>query len=296
MIYEAHTAYVAPARPRSGIGWLLLGIVLACAICVLWVISLFGTVFLAAGVEGGQAWIERMTRADSPTSTLLVIATLWGLAFGVLAVTPLVHRRSASTLFGPRRRMWRHFLIATLVCGGVLAASAIIPFGYDPVPGLDLSLWLNFLPLSLLVILGQTGAEELFFRGYLQQQLAARFNTPLVWMGLPSILFGLGHLDLSNGPVLAWLTVAATGLFGLCAADLTARTGSIGAAWGFHFANNVAAILIVSLSGTLSGLALYVTPFGPADTDILLPLLLRDMATTVVIWAAIRFALAKTGR
>jgi membrane protease YdiL (CAAX protease family) len=115
-------------------------------------------------------------------------------------------------------------------------------------------------------------------------------------MGLPSILFGLAHLDLSNGPLLAWLVVAATGLFGLCAADLTARTGNIGAAWGFHFANNVVAILVVSLSGTLSGLALYVTPFGPAETETLVPLLLRDMATTVAIWAAIRFVLAKTGR
>ncbi len=296
MTYKAHRAYVAPARAQPQIAWLVIGFVLACAICVLWVIALFGTVFLTAGVEGGQAWIDRMTRADTPTSTLLVIATLWGLAFGVMAVAPVIHGRSAWTLFGPWRRMRRHFMIATLVCAVVLAASAIIPFGYDPVPGLDLPLWLNFLPLSLLVILGQTGAEELFFRGYLQQQLAARFNTPLVWMGLPSILFGLAHLDPSNGPVLAWLVVAATGLFGLCAADLTARTGTIGAAWGFHFANNVAAILIVSLSGTLSGLALYVTPFGAADTETLVPLLLRDMATTVAIWAAIRFALAKTAR
>jgi len=296
MTYKAHTAFVATAQARSGIGWLMLGFVLACVITVLWVIGLFFTVFLTAGVEGGQDWLDRMTRADSPTSTLLVIATLWGLALGVMVVAPLVHRRSAWTLFGPMRRMRRQFLIATLVCGAVLAVSALIPSGYEPVPGLNLALWLNFLPLSLLVILGQTGAEELLFRGYLQQQLAARFNTPLVWMGVPSILFGLAHLDPSNGPVLAWLVVAATGLFGLCAADLTARTGTIGAAWGFHFANNVAAILVVSLSGTLSGLALWVTPFGASETETLVPLLLRDMATTVAIWAAIRFALAKTGR
>ena len=107
MTYKAHTAYVAPARLRPGLGWLCLGFILACVICVIWVIALFGTVFLTAGVEGGQAWIDRMTRADTPTSTLLVIATLWGLAFGVMAVAPLVHRRSAWTLFGPWRRMRR---------------------------------------------------------------------------------------------------------------------------------------------------------------------------------------------
>ena len=296
MQYTSHESYIAPARARPQLWRLVVGFILAAGIGFLWVIALFGTVFLVAGMDGGPAWLDRMTRADTPTSTLLVIATLWGLAFGAIAVTPLLHKRSAWTLFGPWRRMRRHFLLATLACGGVLALSAIIPFGYTPVPNLDLGLWLNFLPLSLVIILGQSGAEELFFRGYLQQQLAARFASPLAWMVLPSALFAMAHYDPASSPTAAWLVVAATGLFGLCAADLTARTGSIGAAWGFHFANNVVAILILSLDGTLSGLSLYVTPFGPEAADTLGPLLLRDMATTLVIWGAIRLAIARLGR
>ena len=296
MQYTSHESYIAPARARPQLWRLVAGFILAAGIGFLWVIALFGTVFLVAGMDGGPAWLDRMTRADTPTSTLLVIATLWGLAFGAMAVTPLLHKRSAWTLFGPWRRMRRHFLLATLACGGVLALSAIIPFGYTPVPNLDLGLWLNFLPLSLVIILGQSGAEELFFRGYLQQQLAARFASPLAWMVLPSALFAMAHYDPASSPTASWLVVAATGLFGLCAADLTARTGSIGAAWGFHFANNVVAILILSLDGTLSGLSLYVTPFGPEAADTLGPLLLRDMATTLVIWGAIRLAIARLGR
>ena len=296
MQYRSHESYIAPARARPQLWRLVAGFILAAGIVFLWVIALFGTVFLVAGMDGGPAWLDRMTRADTPTSTLLVIATLWGLAFGAMAVTPLLHKRSAWTLFGPWRRMRRHFLLATLACGGVLALSAIIPFGYTPVPNLDLGLWLNFLPLSLVIILGQSGAEELFFRGYLQQQLAARFASPLAWMVLPSALFAMAHYDPASSPTASWLVVAATGLFGLCAADLTARTGSIGAAWGFHFANNVVAILILSLDGTLSGLSLYVTPFGPEAADTLGPLLLRDMATTLVIWGAIRLAIARLGR
>jgi len=296
MQYTSHESYIAPARARPQLWRLVAGFILAAGIGFLWVIALFGTVFLVAGMDGGPAWLDRMTRADTPTSTLLVIATLWGLAFGAMAVTPLLHKRSAWTLFGPWRRMRRHFLLATLACGGVLALSAIIPFGYTPVPNLDLGLWLNFLPLSLVIILGQSGAEELFFRGYLQQQLAARFASPLAWMVLPSALFAMAHYDPASSPTASWLVVAATGLFGLCAADLTARTGSIGAAWGFHFANNVVAILILSLDGTLSGLSLYVTPFGPEAADTLGPLLLRDMATTLVIWGAIRLVIARLGR
>ena len=49
----------------------------------------------------------------------------------------------------------------------------------------------------------------------------------------------------------------------------------------------------MALNGNLSGLALYVTPFGPQDAEILQPLILRDIATTVVIYAAIRMALSR---
>lgn len=294
MLYPAHDGFVAPARLRPQLWRLCLGFLLTCGIAILWVIALFALVYLMAGIEGGPEWIERMTRADTPTSTLLVIATLWGLALGAMVATPLLHKRSAWTLFGPSPRMWRHFLLGTVVCGGLIAASFLIPYGFEARPGLDLGLWLSFLPLSLVIILGQTGAEEIFFRGYLQQQLAARFATPIVWMGLPSILFGFAHYDPSNGPLISWLIVAATGLFGLLAADLTARTGTIGAAWGFHFANNIAAILVVSMDGALSGLALYTAPIGPTEAEAFTPLLLRDMATTVVIWASIRAILSRT--
>lgn len=293
MQYTAHDRFIAPARARPQIWRLVLGFLLICAFAVVWVIGLFALVYLVAGVDGGPDWIGRMTRADTPTSALLVIATLWGLAIGAMVTTPLLHGRSAWTLFGPWRPMQRQFLLAMLVAALLMAVSALIPYGFEAIPNIDLALWLSFLPLSMVIILGQSGAEELFFRGYLQQQLAARFASPLVWMVLPSILFGMAHFDPSNGPLVAWLIVAATGLFGLLAADLTARTGTIGAAWGFHFANNIAAILVLGMDGALSGLALYTAPIGPTDTEAFIPLLLRDMATTVVIWAAIRWALTR---
>jgi DNA-directed RNA polymerase subunit RPC12/RpoP len=43
-------------------------------------------------------------------------------------------------------------------------------------------------------VLIQTGAEEVLFRGYLQQQLAARFASPIAWMVLPSAIFALPAL------------------------------------------------------------------------------------------------------
>ncbi len=51
----------------------------------------------------------------------------------------------------------------------------------------------------------QTGAEELVFRGYLQQQLAARFASPLIWMVLPALIFGAVHYDPATAGPNVWL-------------------------------------------------------------------------------------------
>lgn len=293
MTYQAHDAYVAPARARPGLWRLFLGLVLVAAAFVAWFVVLVAAIYLVSGEGGGQQWMTRLTTANTPTSVLLVLTAIPGLGFGAMLAARLLHARGPATLFGRKRRVIRHFSAAAAITLAILAASLLIPAGYTLMPGLDLALWLSFLPLALVTIAAQAGAEELLFRGYLQQQLAARFASPLIWLLVPSLIFGAAHFDPSAPPGVAWLVVAAATVFGLCAADLTARSGSIGAAWGFHFANNVAAVLVVALSGNLSGLALYVTPFGADAVDILPPLILRDMATTLVIYAAIRFALAR---
>jgi uncharacterized membrane protein len=79
-------------------------------------------------------------------------------------------------------------------------------------------------------------------------------------------------------------------VFALCAADLTARTGTIGAAWGFHFANNAVAILFLALEGPLSGLALYTLPMDSVPAAELRPMLVTGIGVTLAIWLAIRFA------
>ena len=138
-----------------------------------------------------------------------------------------------------------------------------------------------------MVNLLQTGAEELLFRGYLQSQLAARFSAKWVWLFVPSLLFGLLHYMPAETAGPGLLYVASTTLFGIIAADLTARTGSIGAAWGLHFANNCLAILVVVYLGAASGLGLY-SAGTIEDALTLSPLLLLDVGVLVLLWMVIR--------
>jgi len=293
MTYKAHDAFVAPARARPGLWRLLFGLVLVAVVFVAWFMALVAAIYLVSGTGGGQQWMARLAAANTPTSVLLILAAIPGLGLGAMLAVRLLHARSPATLFGRKRRVIRHFAIAAATALAILAASFLVPTGYALRAGLGLSLWLSFLPLALVTLVAQSGAEELLFRGYLQQQLAARFTSPLIWLLLPSLIFGAAHFDPGAPPGVSWMVAGAATVFGLCAADLTARTGSIGAAWGFHFANNVVAVLVVALNGNLSGLALYVTPFGAEAVETLQPLILRDIAVTLVIYAAIRFALAR---
>ena len=137
----------------------------------------------------------------------------------------------------------------------------------------------------------QTGTEELLFRGYLQQQLAARFPAAWVWMGVPSLAFGMLHFSTEQYGASAWFVVIWAVCFGLAAADLTARTGNLGAAIGMHFANNAATLLLVGLYGRMDGLALYNAVVDLSQPFAQLPYLAIDSVTLLVSWLAARLIL-----
>lgn len=283
--------FVAPARRAPEIWRLVAGLVLAVAA---WAAIGFGLMAVVAGLAGpeeAEAWLARVAAGETPTAVLVMLAAVGGLLAGTALAARALHGRGLASLLGPG--IGRPFLAAAAICLAVAAAAALLPRDFALVPNTPPGLFLSFLPLALAVLLLQTGAEEVLFRGYLQTQLAARFRHPAVWMGLPSVLFGLAHLDPAGAGDAAWWIVAATTLFGLAAADLTRVTGNVGAAWGLHFANNCLAVLVVSVDGPLSGLSLWTTPFGLAQADVLVPLLAQDMALIVIVWAFIRLWLAR---
>ena len=292
MPYPAHEAFVAPARPRAQIWRTVLGLALILAIYAAGFAALFGLMALVAGLDGARALMAQMGGTGAPTSALLVLATFIGMALGPLLVARLLHKRRAGTLFGPARRTYRDFIVAMAICAALYGALALIPSDQPLARALDARLWLMLLPLTLAGILLQTGAEEILFRGYLQQQLAARFASPVIWMILPSVIFALGHYQPQTMGDNAWLVVLAVGLFAILAADLTAVTGSIGAAWGYHFANNTMGIAVVSMDGPLSGLALFTLTTDPATLDMRTGIWI-DMTLTVITWAAIRYAVTR---
>lgn len=290
-----YLAYLAPARATSQVWRLVLGAMLITGVYVAWMIGMGAVFWLGAGMANFDRQMSRIGGGADPWSLILLLATFLGAWLGAAITLRVLHGRRLRTLFGRPAVVLRDFVLGVammVVIGGGLAL-VLAPF----MPGLERAtpadVWLRFLPLALLGILIQTGAEELVFRGYVQGQLAARFRSPVIWLTVPTILFGLAHYAPEETGANAWIVVASTGLFGLVASDLTARTGSLGLAWGLHFANNVLAILVISVMGGLDGLALLHLPVAASSDAVLRPLLLSDMVLMALVWLGCRLWLRR---
>jgi len=284
--------YVAPARLRPQVWRLLLGLGLMLVIYISWMGAMAGIIGLLMGASRLEEALGAVGTGSTPSSLILLLLTFVGMALGTFAATRWLHKRPVATLFGPRKIVLRDFAVgfgifAVVALPGILWFLATL----DLTRGVAWPVWFMFLPLALVGLLIQTGAEELVFRGYMQQQLAARFASRWVWMVLPSVIFGLVHYAPEEMGASVWMIVFVTGFFGLLMADLTARSGSIGMAWGLHFANNMFAILLFTTGEALDGLALYRLPFSASDTEAILPLLGLDLLGMLLVWAICKRAL-----
>lgn len=290
----AFKAYIAPVRERAQIWRLLLGLCLAGIFYALWSFGVITAYWWLTRPDAGVSSMAVVVDATTPGDTLALLATFLGMGLGVVLVVRYLHRRPVRTLFGRAPVVIRDFVIAAGLVSVVYSVTMIFWFiRFDAVPQTDFRLWLVLLPLSLLGLLIQTGAEELVFRGYLLQQLAARFRWRAIWLVLPSLMFGAAHYDPSILGENVWLVIAAATVFGLAAADLTGVTGSIGAAWGFHFANNFFAIQILAVQGTIPGLALFTTPYAANETEGMMGLIAVDIASLALAWFLVRRTLQR---
>lgn len=292
--YPAHILHTKAAEEHSEL-WrtlLALGAMIAVyiALALLFNQAIFGLTRYRATFN------EELMSGSTPLAMYVLLASFGLISLSVFAVVRLFHKRDASSVFGPVILAVPQFFRVTgilLVLG--LALMILPPYGIggELVPNMAVGLWALLLPLSLLAVFVQISAEEIFFRGYLQQQLATRFSSPLVWMVLPSALFAIGHYQPEEAGGNAVMITIWAGMFGLLMADLTARAGSIGPAIAVHFVNNVSALLITALPDSLGGLALFHTPFGMEDEAQLRAWLPVDFAMMIVSWLAARLALRR---
>lgn len=280
-------AYIEPARARAEL-WRIPLVLLI--VFVVWMAVTAGFTFLAdrflgiSIVELGANGLANI--GTEPQSVAVLLLTFLGLFLGIWIAVLVVHRRGLRSLFGwDAQNALRNFALGAGAVFLLLAVGYVLdPVGAPPLPNLDFWFWLSLLPVTILLVMIQITAEELVFRGYLQQQIMARSTNRLIWWVAPAVIFGALHYNPDSYGVFALVAIAQITLIALILSDITMRTGNLGAAIGIHFANNFIGMGLIGLGGMMNGLALYRVPYDLADTDTIGPVLYGQLGLTVVVF------------
>ena len=258
----AFQRFIAPAQERAEFWRTTLGFIFVVTIFLIAAVvlalgtTIIGEIFTPGLGESLMYEIQSGQTIFATLSSLgliaLMIPALW-------LVLRLLHKRSLRTLLGPSGKIiWRLWLGAAAVILVLAVVDAIATFASaELTQQMSFLKWTAWLAPSLVLLFLQTTAEEMVFRGYLLQQLAARFKSRWIWWVLPSVIFGAFHWNPVTFGANAWMVVGTTTLMGLILSDITARFGSLSPAMGLHFANNLVVMLLMNSPGQLSGMSLY---------------------------------------
>ncbi len=260
---EPFESFVAPARGQPALWRMILGVIVWIALT-----AGFGIAGVAAMSVLAPDFVARqgVFNGSTPFGVVSFLAVFIGAFLAVWLIARLLHKRGLRSLIG-QGPVLRNFLIAA---GLFLGLQAINIGGwhlfFDSTPNVSLDVFLTWLPVLIVVLVIQTGAEELLCRGYMMQQLAARFASPWIWMVIPQVFFALLHFNPGTyGPV-TWAVIGLIFVLAMMWADLTRVTGNVGASWGWHFANNFVVFGVFGSPGDVDGLALRLTPYDVVDT------------------------------
>ncbi|MBS7697243.1 MAG: CPBP family intramembrane metalloprotease [Chelatococcus sp.] len=259
--------YLDNAREgRLGIGLLVTGCVVTVLICFIaqFFIVAFASLFFSL-VEGEGSGEEAvLTTADllaTPSGMFIMLASIGTIWIGVWLALARLQKRPPASVLGVNGRITRdHFVRGTLAA---LFASFIAEFAayvVDPslAPGdIGFGTWLVWLLPFVVILLVQTSAEEVLFRGYIMQILGARFTNPWIWAGIPTLIFTLLHWDAEATGWMNAALLANIAAFAAVTVIAVVITGDLGAAMGMHFGANLFAFLIVSHQGVSNSVALF---------------------------------------
>lgn len=237
-------------------------------------------------IGSGYALVFEMVTLSSKRAVLITLFSIVLALPALWLVLKFLHKRTLQSLIAPTGRVhWRNYRRAMVfVLGFGLLTSLPVMLTGAASQQLTLAQWLPWLLPGLILIFLQTATEELFFRGYLMQQLAARFNSRWVWWLLPALLFGAMHYNPAIYGENTWLVMATATLAGLIFGDITARSGDLSMALGLHFANNMLAVLILGVPGQLSALSLYLQDINMRDVDVMRFELLSSFGLILLVY------------
>lgn len=248
------------------VSWLILGAILTAVFA-----GLFGLDLLAlAGTDKESLATIRSYEPWQAGSTVLV-------SFLPLLLVPiLLHRYllrlPLKELFTRSNRSFsREVLIGALVMSLLLLGTGLPDFIFNNDSytwSFDAAKFFPYFLVAFTLIPLQTTAEEVFYRGWIQQRLENGRRSIYLVSVIGGVLFALPHLGNPEVSGNLLLPILGYGSTGFMLTWVTMRDQSMGLAVGAHAANNILAGLIVSSTDSaLPSASIWVTPeiqWGPA--------------------------------
>lgn len=193
---------------------------------------------------------------------LMILPFAVGLFTVILMLKPLHKRTFKEVINGTHNIRWRRFFFGTFAWAAFMVGYFAISYFDDPQ---NFTLQFNPISFVILIIISvllipfQTTFEELLFRGYLAQGLAAWTRNRWIVLIIPTLVFGLMHAF--NPEVKEygfWVAMPQYWLFGLLFGLITILDDGIELAMGVHAANNIfSSILVTTKSSVLQTPALF---------------------------------------
>ena len=177
------------------------------------------------------------------TLVLLLIPFIISLITFVFLVKPLHNQPFKAVINGTDRIRWQRFFFSFFVWVMIMAINLVIDMATDPDNFILNFSFKKFVPLvfiSVLLMPFQTSFEEVMFRGYLSQGVAAWTRNRIAVVFIPAILFGMVHIF--NPEIKEygfWLTMPQYVIFGVVFGLITVLDDGIETAMGAHAANNI---------------------------------------------------------
>src|SRR5690625_2664221 len=180
---------------------------------------------------------------------LLLFSFVFGMA-GIYIAIKYLHGRSLKSLITIRDKIdWKRFLLSFGLMAGFVIISTLVAYYYAPE---NFELQFQLFPFMILLLISitlvpiQVAFEEILFRGYLMQGFGIIFINRCVPLLFISVFFGLMHCSNTEVAALGKTLLVyyiGTGLF---LGIITLMDDGIELALGFHTANNLIQILLVT--------------------------------------------------
>ena len=210
--------------------------------------------FLGGQLLGSIPLVILSSMAFGISKNLFLFLVMFSFVVSLLITIYLIkilHRRTFSeTVNGTRKIRTGRLISGALTWTIIITVYLIIDYNLNPENYVLQFNWGNFFILTVLalcLIPIQTTSEELLFRGYLAQGIAAWTKNRYLSILIPGLLFGLMHI--ANPEVAEfgfWLSMPQYIFFGLLFGLISVLDDGIELAMGMHAANNIFTLIFTT--------------------------------------------------